>query len=586
MKTSEMLYTVESIRAYLEDYQTKDTTYNLFSDNKSDNKDVCREIGYNRFLLKENFKSQWTMTALEDSTQEDVIAYSKQRLKHTDNIHLKARYSEALLVMTKNNQYASQTIDAYLQIAYYYLEESIKDVGICFEFLDVIEKVIVLCSRYDKGRIAGLASYLKEIIVNNYPLQLKTGILRIFSEKNEFKAEIFKGLTDECLVIYNLIKNRNWKENILKIGIRLSERLNDRKGVQKFAELLGDLILLDIQEYDDTNIAISHINENTYQRAIKYFKLAGNNAKISLTTSKLVENRTHHQYLRIPIYDKIINPDVFNQKVKDTIESSLVEILYPICRINSYSFIPSSELINKLVPKSEESYEIDGFPAVSVDHWGNTHPTTAKSMLIRDTFIHIFQRFALQYIPLLLCNCMIYKKQKISQFRSSLKKAGFCVSIPIKRRGEYVLIPLYDIVGKGLEDFIRQTNESFKKNPKVDWRFCVDFLTPKFELIIRSIANVLSIPVVKQLRNGETQFITLENILANPKLKVIFNEDDILLFKQTFTKDGLNIRNEVAHGLLLPQDYNSLIALYVFLSVLRLCKIADFMVEQYNKQGH
>ena len=112
----------------------------------------------------------------------------------------------------------------------------------------------------------------------------------------------------------------------------------------------------------------------------------------------------------------------------------------------------------------------------------------------------------------------------------------------------------------------------------------MDFLTPRFELIIRSIASVLSVPVVKQLRNGETQFITLENILANPKLKVIFNEDDILLFKQTFTKDGLNIRNEVAHGLLLPQDYNSLIALYVFLSVLRLCKIADFMVEQYNQQ--
>ena len=133
-----MLYTVESIRAFLENYQIKDTTYNLFSDNKSENKDVCREIGYNRFLLNENFQSQWTMTTLEDSTQEDVIAYSKQRLKHTDNIHLKARYSEALLVMTKNNQYASQTIDAYLQVAYYYLEKSQKDVSICFEFSWVV----------------------------------------------------------------------------------------------------------------------------------------------------------------------------------------------------------------------------------------------------------------------------------------------------------------------------------------------------------------------------------------------------------------------------------------------------------------
>lgn len=178
---------------------------------------------------------------------------------------------------------------------------------------------------------------------------------------------------------------------------------------------------------------------------------------------------------------------------------------------------------------------------------------------------------------------MKYKKQNINQFRGALKKSGLFVSIPVKRSGGYVHIPLYDIVGKGLEDFIRQNNESFKDNPKADWRFSIDFLTPKFEFIIRSIASILEIPVVKTQKDGEVQFITLEKILSDPKLKDVFDDDDILLFKHTFTKDGMNVRNNVAHGLYLSEDYTKEIAVLVFLSVLRLCKYTDFIVSKYKE---
>lgn len=91
--------------------------------------------------------------------------------------------------------------------------------------------------------------------------------------------------------------------------------------------------------------------------------------------------------------------------------------------------------------------------------------------------------------------------------------------------------------------------------------------------------------MVKTTRDGEVQFVTLEKILAEPKLKDIFNDDDIFLFNHTFTKEGLNIRNEVAHGLLLPQDYTSEIALLVFLSVLRLSKIVDYIIKQKDSQS-
>ncbi len=175
---------------------------------------------------------------------------------------------------------------------------------------------------------------------------------------------------------------------------------------------------------------------------------------------------------------------------------------------------------------------------------------------------------------------MNVKKINNRQLRTALKKAGFFIPISVRRSGGYVDIPLYDIVGKGLEDYVKQNNKFFIDKSKADWRFCIDFLTPKFEFVIRCIASILEIPVVKTNKEGEVQFVTLEKILAEPKLNVVFNEDDIFLFNHTFTKDGLNIRNEVAHGLLLPQDYTSEIALLVFLSVLRLSKITDYILSQ------
>lgn len=588
MKGKNIEHTVESIRAYLESqYQTKNFSYNLFQDISSDDELVLQEMGYNRFLLNENFDKVWETASLDEPTKNDVIAYCTQRLIETQNQHLLARYNHALLVLTKNNLYANGAIEAYFKVVDLYLEESKKDTQLAFEFLDTVKCLLQLCISYNKAKIDVLVAYLQKILDQNYSKKLQTGVLGIFACERVFKAKDIQIMPDKCLEIYNEIEDRNWKERALEIGLMLSQRLNDNEKIHIFAELLGDITLLDIQEYDGVNIAISHMNEIVFQKAITYYKLAKNEDKVRATTLRLEENRTHHQYPRIPIHTKADNRELFvkslNQLVRETLEKSLLEILYPICRFNPSSLLITNEQIENLASKTDDYYYTSCFEAVSVDKWGNKHPTTHKAVCIRDSFCIWFRQSTLLYIPILLCNCMKYKKLNINQFRGALKKSGLFVSIPVKRSGGYVHIPLYDIVGKGLEDFIRQNNESFKDNSKADWRFSIDFLTPKFEFIIRSIASILDIPVVKTQKDGEVQFITLEKILSDPKLKDVFDDDDILLFQHTFTKDGMNVRNNVAHGLYLPEDYTQEIAVLVFLSVLRLCKYTDFIVAKYKE---
>lgn len=57
-------------------------------------------------------------------------------------------------------------------------------------------------------------------------------------------------------------------------------------------------------------------------------------------------------------------------------------------------------------------------------------------------------------------------------------------------------------------------------------------------------------------------------------LAIVLRLNDLLLFKQTFTNEGYNIRNDVAHGLLMPEEYTPYRALLVFMSILRLAKAA------------
>ena len=64
----------------------------------------------------------------------------------------------------------------------------------------------------------------------------------------------------------------------------------------------------------------------------------------------------------------------------------------------------------------------------------------------------------------------------------------------------------------------------------------------------------------------------LEQLLNQKVLARVFDQEDLLLFKQTFTNEGFNIRNDVAHGLLMPEEYTPYRALLVFLSILRLAK--------------
>jgi hypothetical protein len=143
---------------------------------------------------------------------------------------------------------------------------------------------------------------------------------------------------------------------------------------------------------------------------------------------------------------------------------------------------------------------------------------------------------------------------------------------------EYNWFSLIDI---GIQEFLKQFSKMIN-GKAVDWRFSIEFLSLKFEAILRDIIKMAGGEVTNVRENGNTELFLLDKLLESAVVKEIFNEDDIFLFKHTFTKIGLNIRNDVAHGFYKPHDYTLSKALLVFLSILRLNKVTRYVV---NRDG-
>ena len=175
-------------------------------------------------------------------------------------------------------------------------------------------------------------------------------------------------------------------------------------------------------------------------------------------------------------------------------------------------------------------------------------------------------------------------KKKIGYFqiKKTLEKAAFGISFDVNRGDSVINYTWFSLIDIGIREFFKQLQKAVKMK-QTDWRFTIDFLVPKFEAIFREIVENAGGDITKVKENGDSDLKPLEDLFASSIIKEIFNEDDIFLFRHTFTKVGWNIRNNVAHGLYKSFDYTLSKAILVFLCILRLNKVTIYIVNSKNK---
>lgn len=119
------------------------------------------------------------------------------------------------------------------------------------------------------------------------------------------------------------------------------------------------------------------------------------------------------------------------------------------------------------------------------------------------------------------------------------------------------------------EDIKETLKEALDAYFKKNYIIFLSVVVPVIEGIIRNIIEVVGGNVLKINKDDSQELLTLGNLLRLPEAKKAFSEDIIIYFRTVLTeKLGFNIRNNIAHGVFIDNDFNTQYAdriLHIFL---------------------
>jgi hypothetical protein len=242
-------------------------------------------------------------------------------------------------------------------------------------------------------------------------------------------------------------------------------------------------------------------------------------------------------------------------------------------------FPPNEKIKNSVNKQIEQQITQQFLGSVLVDINNNTTSVSSEGLGMHQ-YYHIFlQNHTLPFLTELLKRAIDRRKLNYAKLRKALRKTAFGILFEDTRGSGKIEYSWFSLIDIGIQEFLKQFLKEIKQKP-ADWRFSVEFLSLKFEAILRDIIQFAGGEVTSVRENGDTELLLLDKLLDSVVIKEVFNEDDVFLFRHTFTKIGLNIRNNVAHGLYKPSDYTLSKAFPVFLSVLRLNKVTRYLVNK------
>lgn len=535
-------------------------------------------VGY-EFLALNNFEAETFKKRMVDD-KDQIIMYFQQRITATKNIHLLAKYYHLLLYMSKNNSFTPKVIEHYQQVLSYYLAIHNQDFH-TLHFSNVLGVLISICMRCktNEDNIKNqINSYLTDPTLSS---KIKTFILENIRDCKLFKGKELAVYPKQCIDLARVEDNGNIKERLLNLAIVFSRKTTNTELFKVANDLLGDFEYDNLYPDDETNMAISHLNENTYKKIVNYYKAAGQKKKQAKAIKDLEENKKNHQYIKIQSKVPRKDAEQTNKLITEHLESLLgnapEDLAHTLCFDNgSLLFPPYSKIQECVKEEMKQTTYHQFFESKFVDINGNISSIPHETVGAHQFFYIWVQKNTFPFIITLLGRAIQEKKMSYSAVRRYLQKTAFGIQLETARGNKMLSYNWFSLVDIGIKEFFKQFT-AFINGKNVDWRFTIDFLALKFEAILREIVQNTGGEVTKVRDNGDTELKLLDDLLVSPILKEIFNEDDIFLFKHTFTKVWWNIRNDVAHGLCKPFDYTLSKAILVLLCILRLNKVTIYI---------
>lgn len=562
-------------------YEVKNNSWDLFSD-FDDLSEADKVYARYEFLSLNNFESDLFKKEIEETKQE-IINYLTRRIQDVKNPHLLVKYNHFLLYITRNNKYAAKAIGYYQEVLSYYLSLCNQGFNALY-FSEILNKIILLSAKHrinEKALKNQIEGYLKDSSLSS---KVKTFILEIIS-KNEhrlFESVELLNYPQLCIDIATNEDDTNIKERLLKAAVLLAQRTSNKELGKTANEMLGDLEYSHILPPNENNMAISHLNENHYNKIINYYKLAGKKDKETKAIKEFEDNKKHHRYIKIQSKIPRNNTkqiyEIVNEYLEQLLENTSEILILQLCFDNGSLSFPPNKMVKETVEKQIKQSEISDLFVIKQNDFNNNTRSVSLEESEEHRFYDVFlQNHTLSFVIELLNRAINKKKIGYSQIKKTLEKTAFGINFDVNRGDSTISYTWFSLVDIGIREFFKQFRKAVSSK-QADWRFTIDLLTPKFEAIFRDIVEIAGGDITKVKEDGDSELKSLDKLLDSSVIKEIFNEDDIFLFKHTFTKIGWNIRNDVAHGLYKSFDYTLPKAILVFLCILRLNKVIIYIV--------
>jgi hypothetical protein len=516
---------------------------------------------------------------------EKGIAYLIERSKTVKSHHLIARYNQILwnsYAPFKHQEQAKKAIDVYLKILnnLNWNKEEKKE---GWNRLEIMKNGFRLSLQL-KYEVDSYKTILRSWLFekNKFPKDSKIFILKFMLDLTQLKKVDFNGSLELVKQLGIEINKKKpdyfFIKEIYETGLKIAQRTgNDTKIWNK---RIGDAIVsMAHSRMDDESRMIPL---SLFKEAIPYYKLAGLTKKVKEVEHRYFELKKELKLSKfeVPLEDEAADAldEYLKNKTAKLLEYKPEDIFGYL--LNGTDIFPERQWLIRM-GKDKDSAFLDFATAMRFDINNNvskekdTKDAKAKGKIYQNYHLYI----NLTVLPLLhrifIEGIRIGKINFKSLIQFIAKNTWLGQELTdCDSGGDLIKYQWISLIAPSLHEYFLQTESALKSNnPYTTYIMPIDSLTLKFEGVLRDFAKLINVSTTVTGKGDILREKYIEEMLAEKEIQKYFNENDLLFFNFLFVaKEGMNLRNNIAHSFYRFNNYNFQIMHLLICAFLRIGK--------------
>ena len=513
----------------------------------------------------------------------NYIEYFENRIKQAKNPFPLARYYNLLWLATKHNNYAIKAIENYFIAKDIAIRKRETNKEWTFDLIECLKrsffikrktKIEINNINIEKAIISSISEFLDAGWGFNICKRLLDIILSSWNSFKEFLSYDFLN-TINLFVKVKLKKEAFKAIIILELIIKISEKMNyDTKNMY---ENLGAAYEERINDFNKSNGSIVFCIEaiNIYSKLKKFDKVEelkklyediSENMKFGMVKSEMdIEPLVAETKLRAAKLLELPVNDVIQFLACDKMFFPPMDII--MSEINNeekglLSFLGGNynifDLRGNLVKTYSTEEEKEWFKIMQLYDWLMQMHTISLNITLNE-FISAKKITSNDIYSYMMNNTWLSEKFKIPN-----------------NMDKEIYYTYSNILHTLIKEYFRLANNSISSERVThsDYSMFIDSATLKIEGILRELFTLHKFPtIIHDSNTGTVREKDLNALLYDENIKAIFDDDELMFFKYLFIEQkGLNLRNRLAHSLLLEQEYDIEKATLLFFALLRFFK--------------